>query len=76
MISRIVGGYASPSESALSIQASLGIQLCIFRQAGHRIGILRSASIESNTIISVVRPVETLIPKIGQRIKILGTKQL
>jgi hypothetical protein len=24
----------------------------------------------------VVRPVETLIPKIGQRIKILGTKQL
>jgi hypothetical protein len=24
----------------------------------------------------VVRPVETLVPKIGQRIKILGTKQL
>jgi hypothetical protein len=41
-------------------------------QAGQRSGILRSVGNESNTITSVLSPVGTSLPKIGQRIMILG----
>jgi hypothetical protein len=46
--------------------------LCIFKQAGQRSGISKSASIESNRIISVVSPVDTARPVIWQRIIIFG----
>jgi hypothetical protein len=41
-------------------------------QAGHRIGISRLSGNESKKIFSVVSPVGTLLPTIGQRIIILG----
>jgi hypothetical protein len=46
--------------------------LWIFKQAGQFSGISKFASIEANTIISVVSPVGTALPMIGQRIMILG----
>jgi hypothetical protein len=41
-------------------------------QAGQRSGISRFVSNESSTIVSVLSPVETAVPRIGQRIMILG----
>lgn len=58
----------------LSIQASFGFHLWIFKQAGQRSGISNFGSIVSNTTVSVLSPVGTAIPIIGQRIMILGTK--
>jgi hypothetical protein len=46
--------------------------LWVFKQAGHFSDISKSASSESNTIISVVSPVGTARLLIGQRIMILG----
>jgi hypothetical protein len=40
--------------------------------AGQRSGILRFAANDSNTIVSVVSPVGTLRPRIGQRIMMFG----
>ena len=56
----------------IAIQASLGFHLWVFEQAGHFSDISKSASSESNTIISVVSPVGTARLLIGQRIIILG----
>jgi hypothetical protein len=41
-------------------------------QARQRSGISRFASNESSTIVSVLSPVEMAVPRIGQRIMILG----
>jgi hypothetical protein len=43
-------------------------------QAGQRSRILRFAANDSNTIVSVVSPVGTFRPRIGQRIMMLGKK--
>jgi hypothetical protein len=43
-------------------------------QAGQRSGILRFAANDSNTIVSVVSPVGTFRPRIGQRIMMQGKK--
>jgi hypothetical protein len=51
---------------------ALNRQLWIFKHAGQRTGISRSAGIESNNIVSVVSPFETLLPTIGQRIMIFA----
>jgi hypothetical protein len=40
--------------------------------AGQRSGILRFAANESSTIVSVVSPVGTSLPRIGQRMMMLG----
>jgi hypothetical protein len=60
--------------SALSTHASFRRHLCTFMQAGQRSGISRFVSNESSTIVSVLSPVETAVPRIGQRIMILGKK--
>jgi hypothetical protein len=56
----------------LSTRASFGVHLWIFMHAGQRSGILRFAANDSNTIVSVVSPVGTLRPRIGQRIMMFG----
>jgi hypothetical protein len=43
-------------------------------QAGQRSRIFRFAANDSNTIVSVVNPVRTFRPRIGQRIMMLGKK--
>jgi len=60
--------------SASAIHASSRRHWWTFLQAGHRTDILRFAGNESNTIVSVVSPVGTFVPRIGQRIIISGTK--
>jgi hypothetical protein len=52
-------------------QASFWPHRCHFKQAGHSDRNLRSDS-ELNLIFSVVRPVGTILPKFGHRIKISG----
>src|SRR5277367_509092 len=54
-----------------SSHASFCSHLWSFRQAGHRSGIVTLDS-DSNLIVSVVSPVGTAIPTIGQRIMIFG----
>jgi hypothetical protein len=56
----------------LSTHASFGVHLWTFMQAGQRSGILRFAANDSNTIVSVVSPVGTFRPRIGQRIMMFG----
>jgi hypothetical protein len=57
---------------SLSTHASFRVQLWIFMQAGQRSRILRFAAKDSNTIVSVVSPVGTFRPRIGQRIMMFG----
>jgi len=54
-----------------STQASFLFHLCTFRQAGHRMGTETSPR-ESNNMVSVLSPVGTAFPEIGQRIMIFG----
>jgi hypothetical protein len=56
----------------LSTHASFRPHLWTFMHAGQRSGILRFAANESSTIVSVVSPVGTSLPRIGQRIMMLG----
>jgi len=58
----------------LSTHASFRRHFCTFMQAGQRSGISRFVSNESSTIVSVLSPVEMAVPRIGQRIMILGKK--
>jgi hypothetical protein len=52
----------------LSTHASFRVHLWTFRQAGQRSRILSFAAKDSNTIVSVVSPVGTFRPGIGQGI--------
>src|SRR3978361_1463389 len=54
-------------------QALLGPHRCIFMQAGHRNGIELSSGNEAITTASVLKPVDTSLPEIGQRTLITGT---
>ena len=56
----------------LSTHASFRVHLWTFMQAGQRSRILRFAANDSNTIVSVVSPVGTFRPRIGQRIIMFG----
>jgi len=55
--------------SSSSIQASLRTQLWTFWQPGQRSGIARSSGKDSSTILSVLKPVRTAVPRVGHRIR-------
>jgi hypothetical protein len=56
----------------LALRSSFFSHLWSFKQAGHWSGIVTPAS-DSNLIVSVVSPVGTAFPTVGQRIMIFGT---
>ena len=58
-----------------STQASLRIHLWVFEQAGQRNGIARFSGMLSKMTCSVVNPVGTDFPRIGQRTMIFGMQR-
>ena len=66
-----VGSLATHAYSPLSTHASFFSHLWSFMQAGHWSGIVIPPS-DLNLIVSVLRPVGTAFPTVGQVIMILG----